>query len=142
MIFSLSLVNSSYVFAAEKFSVDAEINLKKLNHPDKLKVVISANGDTETKYLIGKDLNSNTATVSFELDQKNDIVNAGSRDEYFVCAYALNPLTNQMESYSCAEGNIENTDEKNTISLGSGAEKTLSTGSFQTVSGGHNGAHY
>lgn len=70
MIFSLSLVNSSYVFAAEKFSVDAEINLKKLNHPDKLKVVISANGDTETKYLIGKDLNSNSATVSFELDQK------------------------------------------------------------------------
>ena len=41
-----------------------------------------------------------------------------------------------MESYSCAEGNIENTDGKNTISLGSGAEKTLSTGSFQTVSGG------
>ena len=32
MIFSLSLVNSSYVFAAEKFSVDAEINLKKLRY--------------------------------------------------------------------------------------------------------------
>jgi len=136
MIFSLSLVNSNYVFAAEKFSVDAEINLKKLNHPDKLKVVISANGDTETKYLMGKDVNSNTAIVSFELDQKNDIVDVGSRDEYFVCAYALNPLTNQMESYSCAEGNIENTDGKNTISLGSGAEKTLSSGTFQTVSGG------
>ena len=45
-------------------------------------------------------------------------------------------LTNQMESYTCAEGNIENTDGKNTISLGSGAEETLSTGSFQTVSGG------
>jgi hypothetical protein len=42
MIFSLSLINSSYVFAAEKFSVDAKINLKKLNHPDKLKVVVSA----------------------------------------------------------------------------------------------------
>ena len=136
MIFSLSFVTSNYVMAAETFSVDAEIDLKELNHPDKVKVVISANGDNETKYIMGKDLNSKTATVSFELDQKNDIVDVGSRDEYFVCAYALNPLTNQMESYSCAEGNIENTDGKNTISLGSGAEETLSSGSFQTVSGG------
>jgi hypothetical protein len=136
LIFSLSFLNSNHVFAAEKFSVNAEINLKKLNHPDKLKVVISANGDSETKYLMDKDVNSDIATVSFELDQKNDIVDVGSRDEYFVCAYALNPLTDQMESYSCAEGNIENTDGKNTISLGSGAEKTLSTGTFQTVSGG------
>lgn len=136
MVFSLSLLNSNHVFAAEKFSVDTKINLKKLNHPDKLKVVISANGDNQTKYLIGKNLNSNTTVVSFKLDQKNDIVNVGSRDEYFVCAYALNALTNQMESYSCAEGNIENTDGKNTIILGSGAEKTLSTGPFQTVSGG------
>ena len=136
MIFSLSFLTSNHVLAAETFSVNAKINLKELNHPDKLKVVISANGDTETKYLMGKDVNSDTATVSFELDQKNDIVDVGSRDEYFVCAYALNPLTDQMDSYSCAEGNIENTDGKNTISLGSGAEKTLSTGTFQTVSGG------
>jgi hypothetical protein len=136
MIFSLSFLNSNHVFAAETFSVDAKIDLKKLNHPDKLKVVVSANGDTETKYLKGKDLNSNTATVSFELNQKNDIVDVGSRDEYFVCAYALSALTDQMDSYSCAEGNIENTHGTNTISLGSGAEKTLSTGSFQTVSGG------
>ena len=136
MIFSLSFLTSNHVLAAETFSVDAKIDLKELNNPDKLKVAISANGDTETKYLMGKDVNSDTATVSFELDQKNDIVDVGSRDEYFVCAYALNPLTDQMDSYSCAEGNIENTDGKNTISLGSGAEKTLSTGTFQTVSGG------
>lgn len=136
MIFSLSFLNSNHLFGAEKFSVEAKINLKKLNHPDKLKVVASANGDNETKYLIGKDLSSNTASVSFEFDQKNDIVDVGSRDEYFVCAYALNPLTEQMETYSCAEGNIENTDGKNKISLGSGETKTLSTGSFQTVSGG------
>jgi hypothetical protein len=136
MIFSLSFVTSNYVMAAETFSVDAEIDLKELNHPDKVKVVISANGDNETKYIMGKDLNSKTATVSFELDQKNDIVDVGSRDEYFVCAYALHPMTDQMESYSCAEGNIENTGGKNTIILGSGSEKTLSTGTFQTVSGG------
>jgi hypothetical protein len=136
MIFSLSFLTSNHVLAAETFSVDAKIDLKELNHPDKLKIVISANGDSQTKYLTGEDLYSNTAIVSFELEQKNDIVDVGSRDEYFVCAYALNPLTDQMESYSCAEGNIENTDGKNIISLGSGSEKTLSSGTFQTVSGG------
>lgn len=136
MIFSLSLVNSNHVFAAETFSLDAKINLKKLNHPDKLKVIASANGDSETKYLMGTDLSSNSATVSFEFNQKNGIVDVGSRDEYFVCAYAINALTDHMESFSCAEGNIENTDGKNTISLGSGTQQTLSTGRFQTVSGG------
>ena len=127
MIFSLSLVNSNHVFAAEKFSVDAKINLKKLNHPDKVKVVASANGESETKYLLGTDLSSNRATVSFEFSQRNGIIDVGSRDEYFVCVHALNAFTNQ-ESFSCAEGNIENTDGKNIINSGSGTEKTLSTG--------------
>ena len=136
MVFSLILINSSYVFAAEEFSVEAKIDLESLSHPDKLKVVASANGETGTQYMAGSDLSSNTATVSFEFNEKNDIVSAGSRDEYFVCAYALDPMTNQMQSYSCAEGNIEESDGKNTISLGSGARKTLSTGTFQSVSGG------
>ena len=127
---------------AETFSVDAKIDLKKLNHPDKLKVVVSANGDIETKYLIGKDLNSNTATVSFELNQKNGIVNVGSRDEYFVCAYALNAVTDQMESYSCAEGNIENTDGKNTISLGSGCEDIVHWVIPNCQWWPNNGSHY
>lgn len=136
MIFSLSFINSNHVLAAGAFSVEAKINLKKLNHPEKLKVVASANGDTETKYLTGNDLDSNTATALFEFNEKNDIVTVGSRDEYLVCAYAIDAVTAQMESYSCAEGNIEHLNGKNTISLGSGSAKTLSTGSFQTVSGG------
>jgi hypothetical protein len=41
-----------------------------------------------------------------------------------------------MISYSCVEGNIEEPSGKNKISLGSGSMKTLSTGSFQAVSGG------
>jgi hypothetical protein len=124
------------VFAAGKFSVEVKIDLKSLNNPSILKVVASANGDNETKYLTNKILDSNSAAVSFEFNQKNEIVTVGSRDEYFVCAYAIDPLTNKMGSYSCVEGNIENSDGKNTINLGSGGKKTLSTGSFQTVSGG------
>ena len=136
MIYSATSINSNHVFAAGNFSVEAKINLKKLNQPDKLKIVASANGETETKYLTGNDLDSNTATVSFEFNEKNDIVTVGSRDEYLVCAYSLDAVTSQMKSYSCAEGNIEHPGGKNTINVGSGSEKTLSTGSFQTVSGG------
>jgi hypothetical protein len=135
LMLSSSFINSNHIFAAGKFSVDAKIDLKSLSHPEKLKVVASANGETGIKYLTGNDLNSNIATVSFEFNEKNDIVSVGSRDEYFVCAYAIDPITNQMQSYSCVEGNIENSDGKNKISIGSGAKKTLSTGIFQTVSG-------
>jgi hypothetical protein len=137
MIFScLIFISSNRVMAADEFTIEAKIDLKKLNGPAKLKVVASTNGDNETKYLTGNDLNSNTATVSFQFNQKNDIVTVGSRDEYLVCAYALTAVTDQMDSYSCVEGNIEHPNGKNTISLGSGSEKTLSTGSFKTVNGG------
>ena len=136
LILSTSFINSNNTFAVGKFSVEAKIDLQSLNNPDKLKVVASANGETGTKYLTGNDLNSNIATVSFEFNQKNDVVTAGKSDEFFVCSYAINPITNQMQSYSCVEGNIKNSDAKNTISIGSGVKKTLSTGTFQTVSGG------
>lgn len=135
-VLSLSFVYPNHIFAAGKFSLEGKIDLKSLNLPDKLKVVASANGETDTKYLIGNDLNSNSATVSFEFNEKNDIVTIGTGDEYFVCAYALDPITNQMQYYSCVEGNIEHPDGKNKINIGSGAKKTLSTGIFQTVSGG------
>jgi len=136
LLSSLVIVFSNQAIAAGKFTIEAKINLKKFNGSDKLKVVASANGDNKTKNVVGKDLESETATVSFEFDQKNDIVSVGSRDEYFVCAYDLNAETNAMKSYSCVEGNIENTGGKNTVNIGSGPSITLSTGSFQTVNGG------
>jgi hypothetical protein len=137
MILSFSIIIAhNQVMAASKFTIDAKINLKKLNNPSKLKVVASANGDTQVKILEGEDLDLKSTTVSFPFNKKNDVVTAGSRDEYFACAYDLNGITNQMISYSCVEGNIKNTDGKNTIDLGTGSSNTLSTGSFQTVNGG------
>lgn len=124
------------VMAASTFTIEAKINLKKLNNPSKLKVVASANGDTQAKIVEGEDLDSKSTTVSFPFDEKNDVVTVGSRDEYFACAYDLDAITNQMKSYSCAEGNIKNTGGKNIINIGSGSSDTLSTGSFQTVNGG------
>ena len=136
LILSLFIFASSThrVTAAGKFTIDARINLKKLDNPQKLKVIASANGDTQVKNVTGNDLDSKSTSVLFEFNKKNDIVSVGDRDEYFACAYALNG-TNQMKSYSCVEGNIEKTNGKNIINIGSGERKTLSTGSFQTVDG-------
>jgi hypothetical protein len=123
------------VSAKGDFSIDAKINLQKLNDVGKLKVVASANGDTQVKNVTGNDLKSKSTTVSFRFNQKNNIVTVGDRDEYFVCAYALSAVTNEMKSYSCVEGNMEKTNGKNTINVGSGSRNTLSTGSFQPVNG-------
>ncbi|HVD07521.1 MAG TPA: hypothetical protein VNB67_03675, partial [Nitrososphaeraceae archaeon] len=68
----------------------------------------------------------------------NDLVTAVHRDEYFVCAYNLNPQTNEMKSYSCIEGNLENPSGKNPVNIGSGPVVTLSTGPFKPVKGGQN----
>jgi hypothetical protein len=130
----LALVIPS-VSAKGDFSIDAKINTQKLNAADKLKVVASANGDTQVKNVTGKELKSKTTSVSFRFNQKNGIVTVGKRDEYFVCAYALNTNTNKMKSYACVEGNMEQPNGKNIINIGSGSRNTLSTGSFQTVKG-------
>jgi hypothetical protein len=136
VLFSSSvIVFPNQAIAAGKFTINPKINLKKLNNPQKLQVVAYSTGQNKTKYLTGNDLKSNTATVSFKFNQKNDLVTAVHRDEYFVCAYDLNPQTNEMKSYSCIEGNLENPSGKNRVDIGSGPVVTLSTGPFKPVNG-------
>ena len=136
LVLSFALVgSSSKVFAAGKYTIDAKIDIKKLNNPQKLKVVAFSNGENKTKYLTGNDLKSNTATASFQFNQKNNLVTVGHNDEYFVCAYDINAQTNEMKSYSCIEGNMENPTGKNPVNIGSGPDLTLSTGKFKPVNG-------
>jgi hypothetical protein len=143
MIMSSSVIYSHHsIFAASDFTIEAKINLQKLSDPAKMKVVASANGDTQVKNITSNDLKSKSTTVSFRFNQKNDVVKVGDRDEFFVCAYDLNLQTNEMKSYSCVEGNIGSTGGKNTVNIGSGGEKTLSTGSFQPSNGGENAPIY
>jgi hypothetical protein len=101
VILSTMIVFPNRALAAGKFTIDAKINLKNLNNPQKLKVVAFSNGENKTKYLTGNDLKSNTATASFQFNQKNNLVTVGHNDEYFVCAYDINAQTNEMKSYSC-----------------------------------------
>lgn len=139
MILSFTIISyHNSLFAASDFTVEAKINLQKLNDPTKMKVVASANGDTQVKNVSGNDLKSKSTTDSFRFNQKNDVVKVGDRDEFFVCAYDLKSQNNEMKSYSCVEGNIGSTGGKNTVNIGSGSEKTLSTGTFQTSNGGKN----
>ena len=135
VIFSSIIVFPNRAIAAGTYSINAKINLKNLDNPQKLKLVVYSNGKNITKYLTGNDLRSNAATASFQFDQKNDLVTAGNNDEYFVCAYDLNAQTNEMKSYSCIEGNLENPTGKNPVNIGSGPVITLSTGSFNPVNG-------
>jgi len=129
MIPTVSVAN-----AQKDFTIDAKINTLKLNGADKLKVVATANGDTQVKNLTGNELKSKSSTVSFRFNQKNNIVSVGKRDEYAVCAHALS-VTNEMKSYSCVEGNIEQPNGKNTIDIGSGPVITLSSGPFKPITG-------
>ena len=136
VIFSSMIFFPNRVIAAGKYTIDPKINIKKLNNPQKLKVVAYSNGENKTKYLTGNDLKSNTAKVSFQFNQKNDnLVTAVNRDEYAVCAYDLNAQTNEMKSYSCIEGNLENPTGKNPVNIGSGPVITLSSGPFKPVKG-------
>ena len=135
LIFSSMIVFPNRAIAAGKYTIDAKINLKNLNNPQKLKVVAYSNGENKTKYLTGNDLNLGTVIVPFQFNQKNDLVTAGHNDEYFVCAYDVNAQTNEMKSYSCIEGNLENPTGKNAVNIGSGPDITLSTGQFKPVNG-------
>ncbi len=111
---------------------------KRLGDID-MKVVAYSNGENQTKYLTGNDLKSKTATVSFQFNQKNDdLVTAVHSDEYAACVYDLNPQTNEMKTYSCIEGNLQNPTGKNPVNIGYGSTVTLSSGQFKTVNGGQN----
>ena len=54
MIMSSSVIYSHHsIFAASDFTIEAKINLQKLSDPAKMKVVASANGDTQVKNITG-----------------------------------------------------------------------------------------
>jgi hypothetical protein len=127
----LVILSSNYAIAAENFNIIANIDLTTIPNPEKLKVIAFANGESSVAY-VENIKGIKTVSVPFTFEKTNDFVTVGSRDEYFVCAYALN-ATNVMKSYSCIEGNIEQPDGKNIANIGTGTKQTLSTGAFQTV---------
>lgn len=132
----LVISSSNYAIAAENFTIIANIDLTSIPNPEKLKVLAFANGESAVKYIENlNNVKSKSISVPFTFEKTNDFVTVGSRDEYAVCAYDLNAQTNEMKSYSCIEGNLENPSGKNPVNIGSGPVITLSTGSFKPVNG-------
>ena len=117
---SIVLVAIDKVFAAGQFTIESKTNTQNINGPFKLKLISSANGDTKAKKtgLIAEP-NPGSISIPFHFKKKNDIVTAGTNDEYFVCGYILNGKTGLMTSYVCNEGDLQNPDGINTASLSS-----------------------
>jgi hypothetical protein len=114
----LFIIPGKNAIAVENFLIEAKINLKEIPDPEKLKVVASANGETQVKYIEDiPDAKSGTITIPFTFDSTNNIVSVGNRDEYFVCAYNLEEDTGSMKSYECTEGDIKDSKGQNIADL-------------------------
>jgi hypothetical protein len=118
LFLSIAIIFPIETLAAEKFTIEANINSGNIPNPDKLKVVAFANGDTQVQYIddITK-TKSKKIFIPFMFDKESDIVTVGYNDEYFVCAYNLDAKTDSMKSYSCNEGDIEDKDGTSTAKL-------------------------
>jgi hypothetical protein len=68
LVLTLMIPTVSVANAQKDFTIDAKINTLKLNGADKLKVVATANGDTQVKNLTGNELKSKSSTVSFRFN--------------------------------------------------------------------------
>ena len=117
---SVVLLSAEKVFAAGQFTIESKTNTQNINGPFKLKLISSANGDTKAKKTgVISEPNPGSISIPFHFKNKNDIVTAGTNDEYFVCGYILNGKTGLMTSYICNEGDLQNPDGINAASLSS-----------------------
>ncbi|MGD1834171.1 MAG: hypothetical protein ACPKQO_00435 [Nitrososphaeraceae archaeon] len=140
MILLFFISSSIGVFAQsndQTIIIKTKINLANIPDIEKfnyLKVVGYLNGEGKIKYI---DLDKfflsnenerssngdNDLVVNLEFNKKNDISEVIFDDEYFVCAYFMNDISNNSNNensivtineiplYDCDEGNIGNTDK-------------------------------
>lgn len=67
--------------AGDELTVESKTSVQNLNHPIKLKVIASANGDTKAKKTSSiSDPSSGPINIPFQFKNKNDIVSAGYND--------------------------------------------------------------
>ena len=99
----------------EKLIVKAKINLKNIDIEKTkfIRVIGFINGE-EAKQDIpisSIDKSKNTLNVDLKVNEENEIVEASSPDEFFVCAYQVGGDVQQQESvpitkFDCNEGDI------------------------------------
>jgi hypothetical protein len=104
----------------EKVVVKTRINLANLEKKGFLSMAAFINGQEVLKNvsLDQIDTSKQTLIVNLVVDKETDIVNAGDRDEFFVCAYHIKDLLKEYNSltyFDCDEGDLLGPD-KPTIS--------------------------
>lgn len=134
LIFLFFIVSSEIVYATtlngdndetkseqDILKLKIRINLNTLNNYDpniqKIKVVSFVNGEAKEQYI---DLlqekskaKNNILTLNWQFSKINDISSIETKDQYFVCGYAVNEkIINQTDItlYDCDEGDIVSSD--------------------------------
>ena len=95
----------------EKVVVKTRINLVNLEKKGFLSMAAFINGQEVLKNvsLDKLDPSKQTLNVNLVVDKETDIVNAGDRDEFFVCAYHIKDLLKEYNSltyFDCDEGDL------------------------------------
>mgnify|MGYP003575254985 CR=1 FL=1 len=116
---SLDHVNNNYDSQQENYNIDDKVvvktrlNLENLEKTGFLNIVAFINGQEVLKNVSLDKLDSTkkTLTVNLAVDKETDIVQAGDRDEFFVCAYHVNDFqkkefSNALTYFDCDEGDL------------------------------------
>ncbi|MDP9499138.1 MAG: hypothetical protein M3P20_04195 [Thermoproteota archaeon] len=95
----------------DKVVVKTRINLANLEKKGFLSMAAFINGQEVLKNVSLEKLNPSKQTLNVNLmvDKETDIVNAGDRDEFFVCAYHIKDLQKEYNSliyFDCDEGDL------------------------------------
>jgi hypothetical protein len=100
----------------DKVLVKARINLVNLEKRGFLSIAAFINGQEVLKNITLNKLDSSKQSLNINLavNKETDIVKAGDRDEFFVCAYHIKDLQREYNSltyFDCDEGDLLGPDE-------------------------------
>lgn len=100
----------------DKLLVKTRINLMNLEKQGFLTIAAFINGQELLKNVSLNEVEGSKKflNVNLAVNKKTDIVQAGDRDEFFVCAYHVEDLTKEYDSltyFDCDEGDLQNPDK-------------------------------
>jgi hypothetical protein len=100
----------------DKVLVKARINLVNLEKRGFLSIAAFINGQEVLKNITLDKLDDSKQSLNINLavDKETDIVKAGDRDEFFVCAYHIKDLQREYNSltyFDCDEGDLLGPDQ-------------------------------
>jgi len=111
-------INQENYNLEDKVIVKTRLNLKNLEKRGYLNIAAFINGQKVLKNVSLEKLNPTKKSLDVDLvvDKETNIVQAGDRDEFFICAYHIKDLqkiksTNSLTYFDCDEGDLAGPDE-------------------------------